>query len=105
MLAWCLLQTENAAMKAELIALRRDTAAIGSAAGVAVEPVSAMLTGANGPLVRPCLACYQRVPIAQRGPECCFGGVLNTMEIHEKTSSPGCKDVSAPKAFCTSSEC
>lgn len=79
MLAWCLLQTENAAMKAELIALRRDTAAIGSAAGVAVEPVSAMLTGANGPLVRPCLACYQRVPIAQRGPECCFGGVLNTI--------------------------
>ncbi|KAK9845712.1 hypothetical protein WJX81_000252 [Elliptochloris bilobata] len=42
------LQTENAAMKAEVIALRRDTAAIGRVAGVAVSPVSS-LTAVNGP--------------------------------------------------------
>ena len=90
-------------MKAELIALRRDTAAIGSAAGVAVEPASATLTGVNGPLVRPCLACHRGVPLSQQDLECCFGCMLY-IGIHVKTSSPGCKDVSAPKALCTSSD-
>lgn len=53
-------------MKAELIALRRDTAAVGSAAGVAVEPVSATLTGTNGPLVCPCPAEHKGLPLSMK---------------------------------------
>lgn len=44
-------QTENAAMKAELVALRRETATVGRAVGVPVSPVSSDLAALNGPQV------------------------------------------------------